>query len=683
MIDRYFDAVDLNNTEIYIEWETPKSKATGTITKAVSEPYLKVIDDENYYGKLIFGWALSEAITKDSGTLKFAVRFIQRDNQNKIVYSFNTLTSQVTIHPNLGTDMTTAIENADNCNARLLERIQESEVVGGAKAKVPYFLLDLVVLEDGYDIEDNHKTGTYTLSAVATADDTGAVSYIWKRGELNPDNSEEGTWTEIKEGASLKMVPLTEEELAAFEYKLPSTRVYHIGTVDDNTTQLDRGLYDLKTNFTDKGQPIPTIYEQRACLEVTRFGLYKAEARNRIFNSLTTADSNIVTFRRPDPVKMVDNQIPDKHIIGTPSAVLAPEVIPAVGDMTYKWYKAPEGKTLNSIVEITSWPVGSRITYGEDYIRICASNDQLSYKLQNVGEGGNANTYYGDIRFYYPEGAVKVKHASWNTNSSAPDMSGEEMCLIAEEHPGVDENGRKFILDWLPFAYYVAENNLWVAYGWNKPLGEYAKLFNRLQWFDENNNLLRDDYIEFQYATDETFNAFGNFEFIPDEVAENIEAKEPGIYKLIATRFRNRAFIDGESIEYRVTNAPVVPDPTVDMWVGVKQISLNDLVNDENATLTFTWDAVAEADGFEVDWFLSREIDGKEDVKIVTQIINSGDIVEASFNPADSAWVSIFEEAGENVEGGLFYAIVRTKLNGEYSGYSTKPKTETMFQIVG
>lgn len=307
MIDRYFDAVDLNNTEIYIEWETPKSKATGTVTKSVSEPYLKVIDDENYYGKLIFGWALSEAITKDSGTLKFAVRFIQRDNQNKIVYSFNTLTSQVTIHPNLGTDMATAIENADNCNARLLERIQESEVVGGAKAKVPYFLLDLVVLEDGYDIEDNHTDGSYTLYAVATADDTGAVSYVWRRGELNPDNSEEGTWVDMTEGDSLEMIALTEEELVAFNYKLPTSRVYHIGTSADDTTELDRGLYDLKASFTDKNQPIPTIYERRACLVVTEYGLYKAEARNRIFNSLTKADSNTVIFKRPDPVKMVDN----------------------------------------------------------------------------------------------------------------------------------------------------------------------------------------------------------------------------------------------------------------------------------------------------------------------------------------------------------------------------------------
>lgn len=78
---------------------------------------------------------------------------------------------------------------------------------------------------------------------------------------------------------------------------------------------------------------------------------------------------------------------------------------------------------------------------------------------------------------------------------------------------------------------------------------------------------------------------------------------------------------------------------------------------------------------------MSREIDNKEDLKIITQTIDSGDIVETSFNPADSAWVSIFEEAKENVEG-FYYAVVRTKLNGEYSGYSTKPELSTMFSVI-
>lgn len=139
MIDRFFDAMDLNNTEIYIEWETPKSKTGGGV-KSVSETYLKMIDDENYPGKLIFGWAISDAITKDSGTLKFAVRFVQRNDEEKIVYSFNTLTAQATIHPNLGLDLENDSYDVDNCNDRLLERIEPSVVVGGAQAAIPYFL---------------------------------------------------------------------------------------------------------------------------------------------------------------------------------------------------------------------------------------------------------------------------------------------------------------------------------------------------------------------------------------------------------------------------------------------------------------------------------------------------------------------------------------------------------------
>lgn len=147
------------------------------------------------------------------------------------------------------------------------------------------------------------------------------------------------------------------------------------------------------------------------------------------------------------------------------------------------------------------------------------------------------------------------------------------------------------------------------------------------------------------------------------------------------TRTRNKAPTDNRSIEYRVTNAPVVPDPAADMWTGLKTISLDDLLNKEDVTLTFIWDSVDEADSFEVDWFLSREIDKKQDLKIVTQIISDGNATETSFNPTDSAWSNTFVDANENVEG-YYYAVVRTKLNGEYSDYSTKPKLETMFSVI-
>lgn len=72
-IDRYFDYMDLNNTDIYIQWETPKDPVTGLTTKSVSAAYIRDIESEP--GKLIFGWAISDVITALSGQLKFSVRF--------------------------------------------------------------------------------------------------------------------------------------------------------------------------------------------------------------------------------------------------------------------------------------------------------------------------------------------------------------------------------------------------------------------------------------------------------------------------------------------------------------------------------------------------------------------------------------------------------------------------------
>lgn len=226
MIDRYFDAMDLNSTDIYIEWETPKGK-NSTPIKSVSETYLKIIDDENYPGKLIFGWAISDAITKDSGVLKFAVRFVKwSDNEKQIVYSFNTLTAQATIHPNLGLDLEKDNYTVDNCNDRLLERIEPSVVVGGIQAATPRFLINIESLEEGYDIIPNHTTGTYDLNVVATSDDTGAISYVWKRAEVGSDG-----WEEVP--SEIAYVKLIEKEFKEYNWQLPEEHVYYYKLSDD------------------------------------------------------------------------------------------------------------------------------------------------------------------------------------------------------------------------------------------------------------------------------------------------------------------------------------------------------------------------------------------------------------------------------------------------------------------
>lgn len=685
MIDRYFDSMDLNNTDIYIEWETPKGK-NSTPIKSVSETYLKIIDDENYPGKLIFGWAISDAITKDSGTLKFAVRFIQWNDEKKIVYSFNTLTAQATIHPSLGLDLEKDNYTIDNCNDRLLERIEPSIVVGGIQAATPRFLINIESLEEGYDITPNHTTGTYELNVVATSDDTGAISYVWKRAEIGSDS-----WQEVP--SEIVSVKLTEKEYKKYNWQLPEEHVYYYKLSDDTLSQLQKQYYNLTAESTkdwikknlkvdiDAGE-IPELYEKRSVLEVEMYGQYKAEARNRTSNSLAKINSKVATFKRPAPVVMDNsNQTVNKHIIDTDTAILAPVVVESVGDLAYQWYKGPEGKILSEIVEFTSYPAGSQIAYGEDYIRICPSNDQNSYYLQNVGEGGDNNTFYGDVRFYYPEGAVKFKETSWNTTSAEPDISTKKFDLIVDEHPGVDPaTGRKYILDWRPFAYYTPETKAWTPYGWNKPLGELAKLFNRIQWFDENDNLLRDDYIEYQYASEDTFEAFGTYEIIPGATEATYKVvDEPGLYQLVVTRTRNRDSVSGKSIEYRVTNAPAVPVFTEDTYDGLKIIPVQNLEYGREI-MSVEWDNNIQSDEFYATWFLYRGDKGLPDLEITTQKLSNVFISE--FNPVDESYSAIFEAAKEDVEG-YYYAIIKNKLNGVESAYNSRPEQDKMFSVTG
>ena len=342
-IDRYFDAMDLNNCEIYIQWETPRT-ADSTIIKSISDVYIR--DIESQPGKLIFGWAISDAITVASGNLKFSVKFLQWDTnaegKKTIAYSLNTLTAQVAIQQSIGIDLEKDTYIPDNANDRLLERIKESEVIGGLQAAVPYFLENIEDLADGYDIVPNHTDGTLKIYAVATADDTGAVSYVWKKRGLKLDNSSEEAELEIANTVT-EMVPV--EEKSGDYPVLKVNHNYYLANGENSYIPYSGGktIEELKDAYPDT-EKIPVFYEKKAMLEVSEAGIYTVEARNRIFNSISKARSNPAVFKCPEPVG-IDNskETVYGHIIDTDSAVLVPPYNKTpVGDMSFQWYKAPE-----------------------------------------------------------------------------------------------------------------------------------------------------------------------------------------------------------------------------------------------------------------------------------------------------------------------------------------------------
>ncbi len=672
-INRYFDAVDLNNCDIYIQWEAPKD-ANGEIKKGISDTYIRDIESEP--GFLIFGWAISEAITNTSGNLKFSVKFLQRDKESKkIVYSLNTLTAQVAIHPSIGIKVDDY--KADNANDRLLQRIQESVVVGGLEAAIPVFVENL----DGsieYDI-DNHYDGSLKIYAVAKSSDTGAISYVWKKRELTEDNQIEDT--DIFLGNSkLEDVPV-EKDAEGYPILIPGhTYVYgdkrSVWNKVEGTTK-----DDFIQAFGSNVEAIPTFYETKAVLEVKDAGVYTVEAKNRIFNSISVTPSEPAMFKRPDPIA-IDNSKESSfgHIIGETSANLQPpHDEKAIGELTYQWYKAAESNLLSEDFKFLDLPTGGVVSYTESSARILCPTDPSVYHEQKVGEGGSTDRFYITMRCYAPEGATKLRMNGVNTlQPTTPDPVIDDTLEIEtlknKAGYGVEKD-KEYFNFWIHIAGY--SNNAWKAWSTGKGEGEFIGYRYIIEWYDDNMNVIDTTFARIELANENNFNAMENFQEIETGTEKAYVASDEGLYMVKITRTRNTRTISENSIEYRVTEAPKVPDMSKN-YQGAKLVSVTDLM-EGNDVLSVEMGESIKFDEYEVTWKLWRGDKKKEDLVIYKEFISNR---ISEFNPTDEIFASIFEQNNEDIEG-RYYAIVSTKRNGVSSEATTVPDPDKMFVVTG
>lgn len=92
VIDRYFDYMDLSNTDVTINWKMG-AEAGKTDKFTMSADVIP--------GSIVFGWPVNNVVTRKSGTLTFAVEFTRKDNQGKVLYDFNTLAASINIKDGL------------------------------------------------------------------------------------------------------------------------------------------------------------------------------------------------------------------------------------------------------------------------------------------------------------------------------------------------------------------------------------------------------------------------------------------------------------------------------------------------------------------------------------------------------------------------------------------------------
>ena len=457
-IDRYFDYMDLNNTDIFIQWETPKD-ANGNVTRSVSPAYIRDIESEP--GKLIFGWAISDAITGISGALKFSVRFfqwtkpeeaMQEGGDRTLAYSFSTLTASVNINPSIQFNPETDEFKLDDVGDRLVERIEDSEIVGGYAAAEPIFVKDLDIPNANLVYDLDPETGLYTLYIQAYSTDTGAITYTWKRQELNEDNT--------GDGGTITVIESTNEMVEVKDLtNLEPYYSYFITNGSDSEGNPIYTLYEgsLPPSAEDLANPAFKLYVQQSTVKADRAGIYYAYAENRITNSSRSKQSKQAKFPKPEYINITKHPdakgiLVDVSTEETPLAFEYPLGVSAGnedGVLTYQW-EMDSNYTLN-FGEIA--PVFTPIEGATDSIYVATEPGHYRVVITNTRNKATKVKESDISRITYAASAPVLLESGVNAATFQVDSLSDVNCPTVVMDPSVESDG--YSVSW-----YFVEGNI-------------------------------------------------------------------------------------------------------------------------------------------------------------------------------------------------------------------------------
>lgn len=284
-IDRYFDAMDLADMDIIIQWKHEKDAESAGSLSAI---YKKSLTLES--GKIVFGWPITSEVTAKPGKIQYSVRFYRRDkdiNGNDIlVYSFSTLTHTITIQPALDFELSNELlSNIINRDSRIYNNLRNSD-----KAELTYELakpriVGYYLYADGALDADINANKTYNLpvtfvikaeipkdtpdSAYISA---SGLSYQWFRKD-NKDASEQVVMTDAASNLYIEVEDRKESNYNPKEIYYWFNKAEN--RYDPYVVNGDSNPFDDKDEET--GELIP-LYTRHSQLTPPRAGYYYAIA---------------------------------------------------------------------------------------------------------------------------------------------------------------------------------------------------------------------------------------------------------------------------------------------------------------------------------------------------------------------------------------------------------------------
>ncbi len=142
--------------------------------------------------------------------------------------------------------------------------------------------------------------------------------------------------------------------------------------------------------------------------------------------------------------------------------------------------------------EISDTPYGTIVNYGDDEIRIMCP-DNTEFVQQNVGVGGDANSYYMTFKTYAPNDNIVgyIEHIG--------DQADAEILTDLK----TDEYGRKYQSTWLSLAKFDSTSGVWNYRGKDSTEDKYIGWDYQIDWYDANGTMVASDAIRINLTNED------------------------------------------------------------------------------------------------------------------------------------------------------------------------------------
>lgn len=153
--------------------------------------------------------------------------------------------------------------------------------------------------------------------------------------------------------------------------------------------------------------------------------------------------------------------------------------------------------TYGAAYEISNKPTGTLVNYNGKEIRVMCPSD-TEWTLQNVGANGDASKYYIGFKAYAPSSDVNSFKESLATTMTDQTM----YYFVDNEFAGIDSNGRKYSIVWLPVAKHN-DDDTWTYYGTNSTSDKLIGWHYCVEWYNADGVCVASDLIRINLANED------------------------------------------------------------------------------------------------------------------------------------------------------------------------------------